>query len=173
MGVLLEPIAAAAAGPVLGFIITTATEAAVFTTLSYFLVEKHPTMQGFKNELGKNVIVFGVLKGISKAFAGLEKVFEVELKEAEAITQFATVNGIGLYDANKEKAKRGEKLTEADEDQLRQPDLHDRGRGRRQAHRSDRRAVEGEDRGRPRIARDRSAAQAGRRPRRARENDQG
>jgi hypothetical protein len=60
------------------------------------------------------VIVFGVLKGISKLFAGLEKALEVELKEAEVIAQYATLNGLALHEANREKAKRGETLSEAE-----------------------------------------------------------
>ncbi len=113
-GALLEPVAVGALGPLLGFVVTTTAEATLFTTLSYALVEKHPDMAGFKNELGKNILVFGALKGLSKAFAGLEKVFEVELKEAEVIAQFVAVNGIALYQANQDKARHGQTLTEAE-----------------------------------------------------------
>ncbi|HWO19741.1 MAG TPA: hypothetical protein VNO30_13240 [Kofleriaceae bacterium] len=113
-GALLEPVAAAAVGPVLGFVVTATTEAALFTTLSYFLVERHPSLQGFAHEFGKNVVVFGGLKGISKLFAGLEQLLALELTEAELIAQFATINGIALHEANQEKAKRGETLSEAE-----------------------------------------------------------
>jgi hypothetical protein len=113
-GALLEPIAVAALGPLLGFAVTVTAEATLFTALSYALVEKHPNMAGFKNELGKNVLVFGALKGLSKAFAGLEKVLAVELKEAEVIAQFAAINGLALYQANQEKAKHGQTLSESE-----------------------------------------------------------
>lgn len=113
-GALLEPLAAAAVGPVLGFVVTATTEAAAFTTMSYLLVDKHPSLRGFGSEFAKNVVVFGVLKGVGKGWGALEKLLGVEMRSGEVITQFATLNGIALYEANRDKAKRGEPLTEGE-----------------------------------------------------------
>ncbi|HTE50660.1 MAG TPA: DUF4157 domain-containing protein [Kofleriaceae bacterium] len=113
-GAVLEPVLIGAMGPILGVIVTATTEAAAFTTMSYFLVEKHPTLEGFKNEFGKNLLVFGVMKGISKGWGALEKLIGFEMKSGEMIAQFATVNGIALYEANHKKAEKGETLTEGE-----------------------------------------------------------
>jgi hypothetical protein len=115
VGVLVEPLAVAALGPVLGFAITVATEAAVFTTMSYFLVEKHPSLEGFGKDFGKNLAVFGILKGVSRAWGALEKLIGVEMKMGEMVASFATLNGIALAEANHEKAGRtGQALTEGE-----------------------------------------------------------
>lgn len=113
-GAVVEPLAAGLAGPILGFAITVTTEAALFTSLSYLLVEKHPTLQGLGHDFAKNVALFGVLKGVGKGWGALEKLLGVEMKAGEVLSQFAIVNGVALYEANREKAKRGETLTEGE-----------------------------------------------------------
>jgi hypothetical protein len=113
-GAAIEPAIIGALGPVLGFAITVATDAAIFTSLSYFLVDKHPSLSGFKDEYLHNLMTFGVLKGVSKGWGALEKLLGVRMKTGEVIAQFATMNGIALYEASQDKARRGETLTEAE-----------------------------------------------------------
>lgn len=114
VGAAIEPAIIGALGPVLGFAITVATDAAMFTTMSYFLVDKHPSLSGFKDEYLHNLMTFGVLKGVSRGWGALEKLLGVRMKTGEVIAQFATVNGIALYEASQDKARRGETLTEAE-----------------------------------------------------------
>jgi len=113
-GAVIEPAIVGALGPILGFVVSVTTDAAMFTTMSYFLVDKHPSLQGFKNDFAHNVMTFGVLKGVSKAWGALEKLVGTQMKTGEMIAQFAMLNGIALYQANQEKARKGETLTEGE-----------------------------------------------------------
>jgi Domain of unknown function (DUF4157) len=113
-GAVIEPAIVGALGPVLGFVVSVTTDAAMFTTMSYFLVDKHPSLQGFKNDFAHNVMTFGVLKGVSKAWDALETLVGTQMKTGEMISQFAVLNGIALYQANQEKARKGETLTEGE-----------------------------------------------------------
>ncbi|MEO6613414.1 MAG: DUF4157 domain-containing protein [Chitinophagaceae bacterium] len=91
------------------------TEAAVFTTLSTAVLEKDPSLSGFLNAFGENLLLFGGLKGISKTYGailGVEKAATVAGKAGNLATQFAAVNGHALWKANKEKNERsGKSLT--------------------------------------------------------------
>jgi hypothetical protein len=90
-GAVLEPAIVGALGPVLGFVVSVTTDAAMFTAMSYFLVDKHPSLQGFKDDFGHNVMTFGVLKGVSKAWGVLEQLVGTQMKTGEMIAQFAVL----------------------------------------------------------------------------------
>lgn len=109
LGALVETSAGTAWGAAAGFAAATVTEAAVFTSMSYLLVTKDPSLAGFFGEIGKSILMFGGLKAIGK-------IYTVAIGEAAAastmgklggiLTGYAAVNGVALYEADKAKRER-------------------------------------------------------------------
>jgi len=116
IGAYVEAAAGAAWGAAAGFAASTVTEAAAFSSMSYLLVEKDPSLNGFFGDISKNILMFGALKGVGKIYAGV-------VGEAAAaggagqlggiLVQFTALNGHALYEADQEKRRRtGQGLTE-------------------------------------------------------------
>ncbi len=84
------------------FAVTTGAEAFTFTTLSYGFVDKDPSIGGYFLELGKNLITFGALKGISNkyiSFIGKDVAGTVDTM----IVQFVAMNTASLVEADIKK----------------------------------------------------------------------
>jgi Domain of unknown function (DUF4157)/A nuclease of the HNH/ENDO VII superfamily with conserved WHH len=109
VGAYVEAAAGAAWGATAGFLTATVAEAATFTTLSYAMVAKDPSVKGFFEDFGKNLLTFGALRIVSRLYrlgVGLETAASLEGKAGEVLTQFALQNGEALYAADQEKRKR-------------------------------------------------------------------
>jgi hypothetical protein len=109
VGAYVEAAAGAAWGATAGFLTATVAEAATFTTLSYAVVAKDPSVKGFFEDFGKNLLTFGALRVVSRLYrlgVGLETAASLEGKAGEVLTQFALQNGEALYAADQEKRKR-------------------------------------------------------------------
>jgi hypothetical protein len=117
IGFYVETAAGAAWGAAAGWAIGTVTEAAVFTTLSYAIVAKDPSVGGFFEDFGKNLLTFGALKIISRVYrigVGVEAAASAEGKAGEVLVQFVAMNSAALYEADREqRAKTGQGLTAA------------------------------------------------------------
>jgi hypothetical protein len=113
IGAYVEGVAGAAwgAGSWATFFATTGSEAAAFTSMSYFIVEKDPTVGGFFLELGKNFLLFGALKGLTGKyieFVGKDAAGTVDTM----IVQFVAVNTEALVEADAKKyLKTGQHLS--------------------------------------------------------------
>jgi hypothetical protein len=84
------------------FAVTTGAEAFTFTTLSYGFVEKNPTIGGYFIELGKSLVMFGALKGISNKYVswiGKDVAGTVDTM----IVQFVALNTASLVEADLKK----------------------------------------------------------------------
>lgn len=109
IGAYVEAFAGAAWGAAAGFGAATVVEAAAFTTLSTVLVAKDPTLSGFMDELGKSVLLFGGLKAVGKVYTaaiGEAAAATTAGKLGGILTQFAAVNGVALYEADKAKREK-------------------------------------------------------------------
>lgn len=115
IGTYVETAAGAAWGAWAGFAASTVTEAAAFTSMSYLLVTKDPTVGGFLWDFGKNVATFGGLKIVSRLYrlgVGAEFAASVPGKAGELLVGFAALNGSALYMADREmRAKTGHGLS--------------------------------------------------------------
>lgn len=115
IGAYVEAAAGAAWGAYAGFAVSVVAEAATFTTLSYALVAKDPSISGFFNEFKSNLLMFGALKIISRIYrfaVGVEAAVTAEGKAGELLVQFVAINGHALYEADQEKRKKtGQGLT--------------------------------------------------------------
>src|SRR5262245_19842450 len=84
--------------------------------MSYLLVEKDPSLKGFFEDVGKNILMFGALTGIGKVYGGVVGEVAAETAAGKAggiLVQFAAVNGHALYQADQAKrARTGNGLTE-------------------------------------------------------------
>ena len=93
------------------FGVTTGIEAFTFTTLSYGFVDKDPSIAGYFLELGKNLLLFGAMKGITNnyiSFIGKDAVGTVDTM----IVQFVAMNTASLVEADLKKyAATGQHLT--------------------------------------------------------------
>jgi hypothetical protein len=118
IGVYVEAAAGAAWGTAAGFAASTVVEAATFTSLSYTLVTKDPSIAGFFDDFGKNLLTFGALKTISRIYrlgVGAEGAESAAGRVGEVLVQFVALNGAALYQADQEKRKRtGQGLTAAE-----------------------------------------------------------
>ncbi len=93
---------AAVGGSVLGFVVGLATEVAVFTALSNVFLEKDHSASALWSQFKHNLLIIGVLKGVSlgmKAIGAGKGLLEIG-------AQYAAINGLALYEANKEKVKK-------------------------------------------------------------------
>jgi len=109
LGAYVEAFAGAAWGAAAGFGAATVVEAAAFTTLSTALVAKDPTLSGFMDELGKSVLLFGGLKAVGKVYTaviGEAAAATTVGKLGGMLTQFAALNGVALYEADKAKREK-------------------------------------------------------------------
>jgi hypothetical protein len=118
VGAYVGAAAGAAWGGTIGFVAATAAEAATFTTLSYAMIDKDPSLGGYFKEFGKNVLMFGALRTISKVYRGAigaEAAATTSGKVGEILVQWAAINGVALWEADRAKrAKTGQGLTEAE-----------------------------------------------------------
>src|SRR5262249_28187046 len=109
IGAYVEAAAGAAWGAAAGFAASTLVEAAAFTTLSQTLIQKDPSLATFFGEFESNLLMFGGLKAIGKVGGiggkalGLTK---GELVATGVLVQFAALNGVSLYEADRDKRKR-------------------------------------------------------------------
>ncbi|HEY1756202.1 MAG TPA: DUF4157 domain-containing protein [Bryobacteraceae bacterium] len=115
IGTYVEAAAGAAWGAWAGFAVSTVTEAAAFTSMSYLLVNKDPTVGGFFADFGKNVLTFGGLKIVGRLYrlgVGAEFAASLPGKAGEVLTSFAALNGSALYMADRDmRAKTGHGLS--------------------------------------------------------------
>ena len=115
IGTYVEAAAGAAWGAWAGFAASTVTEAAAFTSMSYFLVTKDPTIGGMIVDFRNNVLTFGGLKIVSRLYRlGVGADFAASLpgKAGEVLTNFAVMNGATLYMADRDqREKTGHGLT--------------------------------------------------------------
>lgn len=116
IGAYVEAGAGAAWGGVAGFAASTAVEAATFTSMSYLIVAKDPSLSGYFTEMGKSALMFGALKGLGKIYVGAvgEAVAESGVGQIGGIlVQFTALNGHALYEADQQMRKaKGRGLTE-------------------------------------------------------------
>lgn len=93
------------------FAVTTGAEATTFTALSYGLVEEDPTIGGFFLELGKNLVMFGALKGVASKY--IQVVGKDVAGAADTmLVQFVSINTASLVEADVKKyAKTHQHLT--------------------------------------------------------------
>lgn len=118
LGAYVEAFAGAAWGAAAGFGVATVVEATAFTAMSTALVTTDPTLSGFMDEIGKSILMFGGLKAIGKIYTaaiGEAAAASVPGKVGGLLTQFAAVNGVALYEADKAKREKSggkEGLTE-------------------------------------------------------------
>jgi hypothetical protein len=105
IGVYVEAAAGAAWGAYAGWAVATVTEAAAFTTMSYFLVTKDPSVGGFFWDFGKNVLTFGGLKIVGRLYrlgVGAEFAASLPGKAGEVLAGFVVLNGAALYMADRD-----------------------------------------------------------------------
>lgn len=104
IGAYVEGAAAAAWGATswATFAVTTGAEAVAFTSMSYLIVEKEPTIGGFFIELGKNLLMFGALKGLTGKY--VEWIGKDVAGTADTmIVQFVALNTAALVEADVKK----------------------------------------------------------------------
>jgi hypothetical protein len=115
IGAYVEAAAGAAWGAAAGFGAATVVEAATFTALSYSLIAKDPSISGFFEDFGKNLLTFGALRTISRIYrlgVGAEAAASASGKAGDVLVQFVALNGAALYQADQEKRKKtGQGLT--------------------------------------------------------------
>lgn len=106
----------AAAGATWGALAATGAEAVSFTSMSYLILEKDPSVSGFFEQLGVNFLTFGALRFVSLGYRGLlgpTKAATPIGKLGEIGTQFVALNGVALAEANYVKQRdTGTSLTQ-------------------------------------------------------------
>jgi hypothetical protein len=115
IGAYVGAAAGAAWGSTAGFVAATAAEAITFTSLSYVLIDKDPSVSGFFKQLGLNLLTFGVLRGVSMGYRGIlgARAATAGGKLGEIAVSYAALNGIALFQANLEKQQQhGQSLTQ-------------------------------------------------------------
>ncbi|HWU88901.1 MAG TPA: DUF4157 domain-containing protein [Kofleriaceae bacterium] len=87
------------------FAVTTGSEALAFTSMSYLIVEKEPSISGFFLELGKNAVLFGALKGIGNKYTKFlgEEAATTAGKVELLLVQFVALNTLALGEADAKK----------------------------------------------------------------------
>lgn len=87
------------------FAATTGAEALAFTSMSYLIVEKEPSISGFFVELGKNALLFGALKGIGNKYTKFlgEEAATTAGKAELLLVQFVALNTLALGEADAKK----------------------------------------------------------------------
>ena len=116
IGAFVEGVAGV--GTLAGFAAATVVEATVFTSLSRSLFSTDPSVGGYLGELGGNVLMFGALKTISMVYVGLVGEVAAGTLKGKAgllLTQFVSLNGYALYDADKKKRHDTGKGLDGDE----------------------------------------------------------
>jgi hypothetical protein len=116
VGAYVEGVAGAAWGATswATFAVTTGSEALAFTSMSYLITEKDPTIAGFFLELGKNAILFGALKGLGNQVTKMlgEEANTLAGKAQTVLTQFVALNTLACVEADAKKyIKTGQHLT--------------------------------------------------------------
>lgn len=116
IGAMVEAGVGAAWGATAGFIASTAVEAATFTTMSYLIVAKDPSLSGYFHELGKSALMFAALKGLGKIYGAAvgKEIAQSEIGHLGGIlVQFTALNGHALYEADQQSRRtKGRGLNE-------------------------------------------------------------
>ena len=116
IGTYVEAAAGAAWGTTTGFLAATGAEAISFTSMSYLILEKDPSVSGFFEQLGVNLLTFGALRFVSLGYRGLLGATKAATpigKLGEVGTQFVALNGVALAQANYVKQRdTGTSLTQ-------------------------------------------------------------
>ena len=105
VGIYVEAAAGAAWGAGAGYVAATATDTVLFTSMSYLLLEKDPSISGFFAQLGINLITFGGLRALSLGYRGLvgaEAAATAAGKLGEIATQFVALNAVALVQADRQ-----------------------------------------------------------------------
>lgn len=108
IGAAVETGVGAAWGAAAGFVASTAVEAATFTTMSYLIVTKDPSLSGYFHELGKSALTFAALKGLGKIYGAAvgKEVAQSGIGQIGGIlVQFTALNGHALYEADQHARK--------------------------------------------------------------------
>lgn len=116
IGTYVEAAAGAAWGSTAGFFAATGAEAISFTSMSYLILEKDPSVSGFFEQVALNFLTFGALRLVSLGYRGLlgaTKAATPVGKLGEIGTQFVALNGFALAQANYVKQRdTGTSLTQ-------------------------------------------------------------
>jgi hypothetical protein len=116
IGAYVSAAAGAAWGSTVGFFAATAAEAVSFTSMSYLVLEKDPSVSGFFHQLGVNLLTFGALRAVSlgyRAMIGVKAAATPVGKLGEIAVSFASLNALALAQASQEKHNRtGQSLTQ-------------------------------------------------------------
>lgn len=116
IGAYVGAAAGAAWGSTAGFFAATAAEAVSFTSMSYLVLEKDPSVSGFFKQLGVNLLTFGALRSVSlgyRALIGVSKAATPIGKMGEIAVSFVSLNALALAQASYEKRSRtGQPLTQ-------------------------------------------------------------